>query len=200
MSVDEINHLRATIDQLRNELHEERNRVDALKACLEQERDKYNKLSASIVEQQPPSIQESTAAAATKNTQQNQLDQEVIVYYARKLETEQLQKMQLQNQMERAQDQISRLESDKEFLRAQLKLQDSPNANFEKFYIDELEKKLEAHRMHESKLAGDLQVAQSLLKDLQDENKGFLEREKEMVNQLERLQDQKIDLATNTSK
>lgn len=200
MSVDEINHLRATIDQLRNELHEERNRVDALKACLEQERDKYNKLSASIVEQQPPSIQESTAAVATKNTQQNQLDQEVIVYYARKLETEQLQKMQLQNQMERAQDQISRLESDKEFLRAQLKLQDSPNANFEKFYIDELEKKLEAHRMHESKLAGDLQVAQSLLKDLQDENKGFLEREKEMVNQLERLQDQKIDLATNTSK
>ena len=31
MSSDEINHLRGTIDQLREELHEERSRVDALK-------------------------------------------------------------------------------------------------------------------------------------------------------------------------
>ena len=59
----------------------------------------------------------------------------MIVYYARKLETEQLQKMQLQNQIDRALDQISRLESDKEFLRTQLKRQDAPNANFEKFYV-----------------------------------------------------------------
>ena len=53
-------------------------------------------------------------------------------------------------------------------------LQDSPNANFEKFYIDELEKKLEAHRQHETKLASDLQVAQTFVKDLQEENKSFL--------------------------
>ena len=44
MSNDEINHLRATMDQLKTELHEERSRVDALKSCLEQEREKYNKL------------------------------------------------------------------------------------------------------------------------------------------------------------
>jgi len=95
----------------------------------------------------------------SKNEQdQTRLDQEVIVYYVRKLETEQLQKMQIQNQVERIQEQVSRLQSDKEFLRAQLKLQDSPNANFEKFYIEELEKKLEAHRQHETKLASDLQV------------------------------------------
>ena len=34
-------------------------------------------------------------------------------------------------------------------------------------------------------------VAQTFVKDLQEENKAFLTREKEMVNQLERLQDQK---------
>ena len=85
-------------------------------------------------------------ASVEKQIQSNQLDQEVIVYYARKLETEQLQKIQVENQLERAHDQISRLESDKEFLRAQLKFQEAPNANFEKFYIEELEKKLEAHR------------------------------------------------------
>ena len=61
----------------------------------------------------------------SKNEQdQTRLDQEVIVYYVRKLETEQLQKMQIQNQVERMQDQVSRLQSDKEFLRAQLKLQE----------------------------------------------------------------------------
>ena len=54
---------------------------------------------------------------------QTRLDQEVIVYYVRKLETEQLQKMQMQNQVDRMQEQVSRLLSDKEFLRAQLKLQ-----------------------------------------------------------------------------
>ena len=37
-------------------------------------------------------------------------------------------------------------------------------------------------------------VAQTFVKDLQEENKAFLTREKEMVNQLERLQDQKIAL------
>ena len=139
----------------------------------------------------------SVSIAAQKSDETTQksprLDQEVIVYYARKLETEQLQKMQLQNQIDRALDQISRLESDKEFLRTQLKRQDAPNANFEKFYVEELEKKLEAHRNHESKLMDDLQVAQTLVKDLQEENKNFLTREKEMVNQLERLQDQKIE-------
>ena len=57
MSTDEINHLRATIDQMKNELHEERTRVDALKACLEQEREKYNKLSTSMDQNQPQSIQ-----------------------------------------------------------------------------------------------------------------------------------------------
>ena len=41
----------------------------------------------------------------------------------RKLETEQLQKMQMQNQVDRMQEQVNRLLSDKEFLRAQLKLQ-----------------------------------------------------------------------------
>ena len=61
----------------------------------------------------------------SKNEQdQTRLDQEVIVYYVRKLETEQLQKMQIQNQVERMQEQVSRLQSDKEFLRAQLKLQE----------------------------------------------------------------------------
>ena len=61
----------------------------------------------------------------SKNEQdQTRLDQEVIVYYVRKLETEQLQKMQIQNQVERIQEQVSRLQSDKEFLRAQLKLQE----------------------------------------------------------------------------
>ena len=54
---------------------------------------------------------------------QTRLDQEVIVYYVRKLETEQLQKMQMQNQVDRMQEQVNRLLSDKEFLRAQLKLQ-----------------------------------------------------------------------------
>ena len=116
MSTDEINHLRNTIDQLRHELHEERSRVDALKACLEQEREKYNKLSMAVQEQQaqPHSILiKATTAngdseAKSAEAKQNQLDQEVIVYYARKLETEQLQKMQLQNQFDRAQDQISR--------------------------------------------------------------------------------------------
>ena len=57
MSTDEVNHLRATIDQMKNELHEERTRVDALKACLEQEREKYNKLSTSMDQNQPQSIQ-----------------------------------------------------------------------------------------------------------------------------------------------
>ena len=38
-------------------------------------------------------------------------------------------------------------------------------------------------------------MAQTFVKDLQEENKSFLSREKEMVNQLERLQDQKIALA-----
>ena len=57
MSTDEVNHLRATIDQLKNELHEERTRVDALKACLEQEREKYNKLTTSMDQNQPQSIQ-----------------------------------------------------------------------------------------------------------------------------------------------
>ena len=71
-------------------------------------------------------------------------------------------------------------------------MQESPNANFEKFYIEELEKKLEAHRQHETKLASDLQVSKTFVKDLQEENKAFLSREKEMLNQLERLQDQKI--------
>ena len=50
MSNDEINHLRATMDQLKTELHEERSRVDALKSCLEQEREKYNKLRLEIVD------------------------------------------------------------------------------------------------------------------------------------------------------
>ena len=57
MSTDEVNHLRATIDQMKNELHEERTRVDALKACLEQEREKYNKLTTSMDQNQPQSIQ-----------------------------------------------------------------------------------------------------------------------------------------------
>ena len=108
--------------------------------------------------------------------------------------------MQLQYQIDRAQDRIARLESDKEFLRTQLKMHDSPNANFEKFYIEELEKKLEAHRNQETKLANDLQVAQTLVKDLQEENKAFLAREKEMVNQLERLQDQRISMPPVQSK
>ena len=126
MSTDEMNHLRATIDQLKNELHEERSRVDALKSCLEQERDKYNKLSTSMDHYQPQSIQMTSGGdmAENKNEQdQTRLDQEVIVYYVRKLETEQLQTMKLQNQMERTQEQVSRLQSDKEFLRAQLKIQ-----------------------------------------------------------------------------
>ena len=108
------------------------------------------------------------------------------------METEELQKIQLQNQLDRATDRISRLESDNEFLRTQLKLQDSPNANFEKFYILELEKKLEAHRTHESKLAKEIQLAQNLVKDLQQENSDFLTREKELVNQVERLTDQNL--------
>ena len=112
--------------------------------------------------------------------------------FCRKLETEELQKIQLQNQLDRATDRISRLESDNEFLRTQLKLQDSPNANFEKFYILELEKKLEAHRTHESKLAKEIQLAQNLVKDLQQENSDFLTREKELVNQVERLTDQNL--------
>ena len=41
MPNDEINLMRGTIDQIKEELHEERSRVDALKACLEQEREKY---------------------------------------------------------------------------------------------------------------------------------------------------------------
>ena len=126
MSTDEMNHLRATIDQLKNELHEERSRVDALKSCLEQERDKYNKLTTSMDHYQPQSIQMTSGGdmAENKNEQdQTRLDQEVIVYYVRKLETEQLQTMKLQNQMERTQEQVSRLQSDKEFLRAQLKIQ-----------------------------------------------------------------------------
>ena len=115
-----------------------------------------------------------------------------VLFYCRKLETEELQKIQLQNQLDRATDRISRLESDNEFLRTQLKLQDSPNANFEKFYILELEKKLEAHRTHESKLAKEIQLAQNLVKDLQQENSDFLTREKELVNQVERLTDQNL--------
>ena len=114
------------------------------------------------------------------------------IFFCRKLETEELQKIQLQNQLDRATDRISRLESDNEFLRTQLKLQDSPNANFEKFYILELEKKLEAHRTHESKLAKEIQLAQNLVKDLQQENSDFLTREKELVNQVERLTDQNL--------
>ena len=51
---------------------------------------------------------------------------------------------------------------------------------------------LSTFRNHEAKLASDLQVAQSLVKDLQEENKAFLSREKDFVNQLERLHDQKI--------
>ena len=115
-----------------------------------------------------------------------------VFFYCRKLETEELQKIQLQNQLDRATDRISRLESDNEFLRTQLKLQDSPNANFEKFYILELEKKLEAHRTHETKLAKEIQLAQNLVKDLQQENSDFLTREKELVNQVERLTDQNL--------
>ena len=111
---------------------------------------------------------------------------------SRKLETEELQKIQLQNQLDRATDRISRLESDNEFLRTQLKMQDAPNANFEKFYIQELEKKLEAHRTHETKLIKELQITQNLVKDLQQENSDFLTREKELVNQVERLTDQNL--------
>ena len=111
---------------------------------------------------------------------------------SRKLETEELQKIQLQNQLDRATDRISRLESDNEFLRTQLKMQDAPNANFEKFYIQELEKKLEAHRTHETKLIKELQITQNLVKDLQQENSDFLSREKELVNQVERLTDQNL--------
>merc|ERR1712029_196913 len=124
MTSDEMSHLRSTIDQLRNELGEERNRVDALKSCLQQEREKYNKLSVDL--QQPQSIIQSAQKTDETTQKSPRLDQEVIVYYARKLETEQLQKMQLQNQIDRALDQISRLESDKEFLRTQLKRQDAP--------------------------------------------------------------------------
>ena len=75
---------------------------------------------------QPQSIQMTSGGELGSKTEQDQsrLDQEVIVYYVRKLETEQLQKMQIQNQVERMQEQVSRLQSDKEFLRAQLKLQE----------------------------------------------------------------------------
>ena len=103
-----------------------------------------------------------------------------------------MQKVQLQNQLDRATDRIARVESDNEFLRTQIKMQDAPNANFEKFYIQELEKKLEAHRSHEVKLTQDLQFAQKLVKDLQQENTEFLSREKELVNQVERLTDQNL--------
>ena len=71
-------------------------------------------------------------------------------------------------------------------------MQDAPNANFEKFYIQELEKKLEAHRTHETKLIKELQITQNLVKDLQQENSDFLTREKELVNQVERLTDQNL--------
>ena len=74
------------------------------------------------------------------------------------------------------------MESDNEFLRTQIKMQDAPNTNFEKFYIQELEKKLEAHRSHEVKLTQEFQFAQKLVKDLQHENAEFLSREKELVS------------------
>ena len=89
---------------------------------------------------------------------------------------------------------FARLESDNEFLRTQIKMQDAPNANFEKFYIQELEKKLEAHRSHEVKLTQEFQFAQKLVKDLQHENTEFLSREKELVNQVERLTDQNLPM------
>ena len=105
-----------------------------------------------------------------------------------------MQKVQLQNQLDRATDRIARVESDNEFLRTQIKMQDAPNANFEKFYIQELEKKLEAHRSHEVKLTQEFQFAQKLVKDLQHENTDFLSREKELVNQVERLTDQNLPM------
>jgi hypothetical protein len=91
---------------------------------------------------------------------------------------------------------MARLESDKEFLRTQVKLQATPNSTFEKFYVQELEKKLEAHRLHQSMLADELLVGKTLIKDLQEENNGFLTREKEMVYEVERLQDQNIAIAS----
>lgn len=109
MTADEINHLRATIEQLKGELHEERTRVDALKACLDQERDKYNQLSASLDQPHSMMVQARQAGkpahlqAIQEGDEQKvpiTLDQEVVIYYARKLETEQLQKMQLQNQVQ----------------------------------------------------------------------------------------------------
>ena len=90
-------------------------------------------------------------------------------------------------QLEHIHEDMQRLQNDNESLRAQLKLKSgSANATFEEFYIDDLEKKLEAHRGHEAKLANDLQMARTLIKDLQDENAEFLTREKQLFKQLDK--------------
>lgn len=193
--------LKNTVEQLKNELGEEKSRVDALKACLDQERDKYKHLISSSVDQ-PQSItmvhHGKTIGGGLVAIQEegrkkpNVLEEEVIVYYARKLEAEQLQKMQLQNQVARGVELIQGLESDLDSLRNQLKRKSSPNSTYEQFYIQDLEKKLDAHRSRENQISSDLQMAKTLIHDLQEENSDFLAREKQLVNRLEEMADQVV--------
>ena len=54
-------------------------------------------------------------------------------------------------------------------------------AAFERFYVADLEAKLDAHRMHEFGLAEELDRAGMLVAALQQENAALVDREREIV-------------------
>ena len=180
-SKDELDKVRETMDKLFLELQKEK----AKKTCSSCQNGNNNE--ENILDLLDPSMD--------SIVRKNELFQDFSLYYARKLETEQLQCKKLHNQNERLENYIMKLESEKEMLKNQVKMLKSPNESFEKFYVQELEAKLEAHRKNESKLVNDLEIAKVIVKDLQMENKEFLNRERKLLNEFEILQDQ----ATNSN-
>lgn len=179
-SKEELEKVRETMDKLFLELQKEK----AKKCCSCRQNGNNNE-----------EIPDPTDPSMDSIVRKNELFQDFSLYYARKLETEQLQCKKLHNQNERLENYIIKVESEKEMLKNQLKMLQSPNESFEKFYVQELEAKLEAHRRNESKLVNDLEIAKVIVKDLQMENKEFLSRERKLLNEFEILQDQ----ATNSN-
>ena len=139
-------------EDILSDLEDERERCDKLKECLEIERERYSQL------------EQSTQIELNEIMKQVSESQETALQFKKKYEDTELYNTELVQQIETSQETIQNLSQELENMELKLQRKQSGEVNgnqkYDAFYMEDLEAKVEAHRVREMELEEQISLLQ----------------------------------------
>ena len=139
-------------EDILSDLEDERERCDKLKECLEIERERYSQL------------EQSTQIELNEIMNQVSESQETALKFKKKYENAELYNAELVQQIETSQETVQNLSQELENMELKLQRKQSGEVNgnqkYDAFYMEDLEAKVEAHRVREMELEEQISLLQ----------------------------------------